>query len=196
MSALSMAVRVASLSGKLFRAVTNLTTPTYSLPLTAYAAANPILIIEQDQSALAQQQNVYRSTLADLRLSQSSTVAGGPINLVIAINTIKQYANANASQLTYVNPNNKWIGNQRTAQSKCWLATAAAAGLGTGTQQIVLARVLAASVGSLWTLAGEPDLAPPEIGQKGAILVYAWAATTGPSFTVEADVIEEPANLV
>lgn len=137
----------------------------------------------------------HRGVLKRLRLCQSGTVAGGTIFVSVAIDT----ANRNSAGGTAFTPQNR---NASSSNSSVWTfksgITATAAGTGT---RYVEAATAAASLGNIleidftegyhedgliWSAAGTTTGA-----YTGSLLVYTWAATTGPSWKFQLEWMED-----
>lgn len=143
---------------------------------TAFAATTPTFLIYQAAA-------VNRVILEQIELTQTGTVAGGAIDIYIAIDTASRYSAAG----TPVVPQNM---NAESTEAATFTfthsATASAAGGGT---RYIYSRTIAASVGA------EPHIIDLQgagiIGATGSILVYTVAAVTGPTWKFNFRVAQE-----
>jgi hypothetical protein len=139
---------------------------------TSFVATTPTFLLN---NAAATRGAILRSII----LAQAGTVAGGLIELVLAIDSANRYSAGG----TAVVPQN---GNSDSATASLVTAfrfnpTASAAGAGT---RYLAPGAVPASLGTITTISFNDGV---YIGVTGSILLYTWAATTGPTwrFTFE-----------
>lgn len=120
-------------------------------------------------------------TLSTLTIAQVSTVAGGPINILVAVDSTNRYS-AGGTTLT---PQRCFANNAITpgftANS---LPTLTADG---STDYDVYEVTIPALTGTTVSIDFGDAV---RIGKTGTIMVYAFAATTGPTLTFDAEIIE------
>lgn len=155
---------------------------------TSFVATTPTFII------YGANEN-YRGVLRRLRLCQSGTVAGGTIFIAVAIDTTDRFSVGG----TAVTPQNYNPDFTRTSVYDVkYNATASAAGTGTRYLEPLTA---AASLGTITEidfseLFHEDGLiftgAGSTLGKyTGSLLIYTWAATTGPSWKFKLEFLED-----
>lgn len=108
-----------------------------------------------------------------IKLFQAGTVAGGPIEIAIAIDTVVRYASGG----TAITPKNTNIGSTVAAVGTFYTNPTAAAATAV---RLVDGAVVAASVGDGIQFNLDHGLLLPNAG--GSLLIYTFAATTGPTW--------------
>jgi hypothetical protein len=121
-------------------------------------------------------------TLSTLTISQVSTVAGGAITILVATDSTNRYS----------------AGGTAITPQRCFAEAAITAGFTArslptltadgSTDYDVWEATIPAVTGSAVTIDFGDAV---RIGKTGTIMVYAFAATTGPTITINAEIIEE-----
>lgn len=155
---------------------------------TSFSATAPTFLIYGANLA-------RRGVLRRMRLCQSGTVAGGPIFIAIAIDTASRFSSGG----TAVVPQN-YNASKTIAATYTALTGATATSAGTGTRYLE-PLTAAASLGSMVEIDfseffGEDGLIFTGAGATagtytGSLLVYTWAATTGPSWKFKLEYLED-----
>lgn len=142
---------------------------------TSFVATTPTFLATQTTAG-------KRAMLRRLSLTQAGTVAGGQISVAIAIDLIDRFASA-GTERTPVAPN----ADNADAASFNWYEnpTAAAA----SSIRWLDAFELDANVGETLELLPADGI---QLVNASSLLVYTWAATTGPSWHYAAEFVEEP----
>ena len=160
--------------GLLFKA-THQTPGTAVTGQTSFVATTPTFLMQTSA-------DTRRIVGLSLWLSQAGTVAGGTIDIVLAIDTAARYSSGG----TAVTPQNSNTDNTTASGADFYYnPTASAAGSGT---RYIWASTVSASLGTVTTYDFEDGLG---VGTTGSILVYTWAATTGPTWRFGAEWLEE-----
>lgn len=137
----------------------------------------------------------YRGVVKRIRLCQSGTVAGATIFIAIAIDTTDRFSAGG----TAVTPQNYNANSTRTSVYDAkFNVTASAAGSGTRYLEPITASASLGNMieidftegyhedGLIFTAAGST------LGKHtGSLLVYTWAATTGPSWKFKLELVED-----
>jgi hypothetical protein len=117
-----------------------------------------------------------RLVLSRLTLVQTGTVAGGAVHVALVLDTTDRFASGGTA-VTPVNPNgHSSIASAATMYDNGSAITVSAAGAGT---RLVLNDVVDADLNTVSSYDLEDAIITPV---PGSFLVYAWAATTGPTF--------------
>lgn len=156
-------------------AVTHQTPGTGITGQTSFVATTPTLLLYRAAAA-------SRLILSGLTLGQVGTVAGGVIYAAVAIDSANRYSAGG----TAIVAQNMFAGHAGAAETIArYNPTASAAGAGT---RYVFACGIDAVVGRLTSIDFGDGLLVPE---TGSVLVYTWAAVTGPTWALTAEFVEE-----
>lgn len=175
---------VAARSGRRY-AVTHQTQTTFVTGQTSYVATTPTFLIYQAAAT-------RHLTLSAMTLCQAGSVAGAIIHIAIVVDSTDRYASGG----TAVTPLNFLVDSADTKYSEdagftfTYNPTADASGSDPDQGRIVQHFTLAPNVTAPvpFSLDTEDGIM---IGVTGSILIYTWAATTGPSWTFNFEVNEE-----
>lgn len=164
--------------------VTHQTIATAVTGQTSFDATTPTFLIYQTSA-----EGIRQLCLSGLELCQAGTVAGGIIHVVIALDTTNRFSaggTAVTPQNALVDSSNAQYANAAGFSFK-YNATASAAG--SGTRYIKHYTVAPNSSAPVpFALDTEDSI---QIGKTGSILVYTYAATTGPTWHFNFEVNEE-----
>lgn len=146
---------------------------------TSMVATTPFLIFYK---AAGTKRHVIKSIV----LSQTGTVAGGEVKIRVAMDTANRYSSGGTA-LTPQNMSREW---RATAITDLAVRVNATASAQTDANLDWLASYSAvAQVGNTVTIAPPGGIILDN--QAGSLLVYAYAATTGPTFAVSGFIVEE-----
>jgi hypothetical protein len=157
-------------------AVAHQTPGTTIVGQTSFVATTPTFLINQANS------NGRRIVLSNFALCQDGTPAGGVINILVAIDPADRYSSGGTA-----------ITPQATMADSDYAAGCSFRYNPTATSPST-ARILYQWTQPVWAGAVfNPDLQDGvAIGQTGSILIYTWAATTAPTWTIGGfDILEE-----
>jgi len=147
---------------------------------TSLVRTTPVIAIYQT-NASATPPTERPLTLSTLTISQVSTVAGGAITIVVATDSTNRYTSGG----TLLTPQRCFAENAITAGFLARsLPTLTADG---STDYDVWEATIPAATGTAVTIDFKDAV---RIGKTGTIMVYAFAATTGPTITIVAEIIE------
>lgn len=142
---------------------------------TSFAATTPTFLLYQAGVA-------SRLVLAGMTLTQIGAVAGGNIGIALAIDSANRYASGG----TAITPAPMLAGGSRAALATFRTgATASAAGSGT---KYIFETLVAASVGEVTSLDFKDGIIIPA---TGSVLIYTWAAVTGPTWAFSIEFTED-----
>src|SRR3990167_3082710 len=155
--------------------VTHQTPTTAVTGQTSFVATTPTFLLRQASSS-------NRLVLNSIVLSQTGTVAGGDIEIVVAIDSVDRFS----ADGTLVTPqcSNSAESNNSSFTFR-YNPTASAAGAGT---RYIDHRAVDNVLGSSLVMSYNDGVV---IGATGSILVYTFAATTGPSWHFTFEVFDE-----
>ena len=146
--------------------VTHQTPSTDVTGQTSFVATTPTFLFYQSAADTA-------FVLNSMQLSQSGTVAGDDVFISLAIDSTSRFSSGG----TAVTPQGMYSGESTSANvTFCYNPTASAAGSGTRYLGTWAAN---ADTGVITSIDFHDAVI---IGATGSILVYTWAATTGPSW--------------
>lgn len=137
---------------------------------TSFAATTPTFVLNVPTGVIAIPLMV--------RLAQTGTVAGGPIDVIIEIDNAARYSSGGASETVF---NAKTGGNVQTTGCAVYSGATASAGYGIRLAGYTLGQdVTTPSTSSevLWTPAAGLDF----LVGPASFLIYTYAATTGPTW--------------
>jgi hypothetical protein len=158
----------ASRSGRRFY-TTHQTPGTVVTGQTSFVATTPTFLLRQAAST-------RRVILRSIMLSQDGTVAGGKINVAVVLDTADRFS-AGGTAIVPQNPS----GPSAVASAiTSFLFNPTATAAGGGTRVLVQAAAVAA-LGSVLSIDFKDGVI---VGTTGALLIYTWAATTGPSWQI------------
>ena len=162
--------------------VTHQTPSTDVTGQTSFAATTPTFILYGANVALP-------AVLSGVSLAQVGTVAGGVISLAVAVDTTNRFSTGG----TAVVPQNMRT-DSATASVYTFSYGATAAAAGTGTRYIWEGSA-PATLGTVTSLDFLDGLVLDKAGSTagkftGSLLVYTWAATTGPSWKFQFEWVE------
>ena len=160
--------------------VAHQTPGTTILGQTSFVATTPTFLINQANT------NGRRLVLSNFTLNQLTPVAGGTIHIALVIDPTNRYSSGGTS----ITPQATMADSDLSAGfSFRFNATASAAGGGADAPRILYEWTMPIYRGGIFN----PDLHDGVgIGQTGSILIYTWAATTGPTWIVGGfDVLED-----
>jgi len=177
-------------AGKLFY-VTHQTPATAVTGQTGWVVTTPTFLIYGANVA-------SRGVLKRMTLSQAGTVAGGAIGISVVVDRTSRFSAGG----TAVTPQNANV-NYTNASGWTFLynPTASVAGTGTSIPRYLQENCIAASVGNVFSIdfteafeeSGLPfGTAGSTMGAfTGSLLVYTWAATTGPTWRFTFEYLED-----
>lgn len=140
---------------------------------TSLVATTPTFLLYQASEATL-------IAINSIVLSQSGTVAGGLIDLVVGIDNTNRFSAGG----TVVTPSNLLAGDATTANSTFRTNPTATAA---GTTDYIFNRTVAASLGAVSVLDIGDEVVIP---QTGSLVIHTAASGTGPSWRFEVDYTE------
>ena len=144
---------------------------------TSFVATTPTFLLYNDAAA-------NRILLRDFSLSLVGTAPGGVVHVALAIDTANRYS---AGGTAVVPQNTSGLSSVAATGAFRYGATASAAGAGT---RYLRKWSVPAVVGAVLPVEFDDEVI---IGATGSILIYTWAATTGPTWAFSFGHFEEPA---
>lgn len=144
---------------------------------TSFDATTPTFLFNQAAAA-------NRILLRDIQLTMVGTVAGAITHVALAIDTANRYS---AGGTAVVPQNTNRLSSVAAGVTFRYNPTATAPGSGT---RYLKKWGVAALLGTMLNRVFDDEII---IGATGSILVYTWAATTGPTWAFSLGHLEEPA---
>lgn len=139
---------------------------------TSYSATTPTFLLSQSAAA-------NRLVVNSIALVQLGTVAGGDISVVVAIDTRNRYSAGG----TIITPQNVYADSGVLTGSRAATAVLRSSPTATAedaaTVRFIETHLMSPSVPSRLTFDFGDGLV---IGATGSLLIYTWAATTGPTW--------------
>lgn len=151
---------------------------------TGWVATTPTFMLRKTSS-----QTTKRLVLSNFTLEQTGTVAGGAINVILALDTTDRYSAGGTAVVPQLTTAQSVASSTTPEFTFRYNPTATAAGSSDTIPRYVNCGTFPAVTGStLPTIDCQDEFV---IQGPGSILVYTWAATTGPTWNFTFEVIEE-----
>jgi hypothetical protein len=142
---------------------------------TSFVATTPTLSFTRAAAST-------RIILSGMTFSQIGTVAGGVIALAVLVDTTDRYASGG----TELTPQGMSLEQDRAADTTVYFNPTAAAA--SANVRVLFQTRILKEVGRIISINFGDSI---HVGATGSILVYTWAATTGPTWLFDVEFIEE-----
>ncbi len=163
-------------------------TPTTAITgQTSFDATTPTFILYKTTS-----NTTKRTILSNFSLAQSGTVAGGAISVVLAVDPTNRYSAGGTAVVPQLTSTQQVTSGTTPDFTFRYNATASAAGSNDSAPRYTTIGEFPAVTGTMIPTVDCQD--EFVIAGPGSILVYVYAATTGPTLRFCFEVIEEPVS--